>query len=234
LFISRIRRSNRINCQVRAFFVLQKGIPNAESPAGTGTGKPRRVARPRALAMAAERTKSRGEEAKTRAVAESTSITTTIAHRSRAPSYASPRRTEHNNGVTIARRHATANARDRHHHHRSCDRDRDHARDRSEHCAPNCHCGESIFIAAEKLSLSSELQSSSSSFPNGADGATWPGVSSTRTARARYLLRSSLGGGRVLGVPADSSQMRERSRSPSYTAYPRSLSNAARYGAVIQ
>ena len=54
-------------------------IPGVESPAGTGTGKPRRVARPRALAMAAERTKSRGEEAKTRAVAESTSITTTIA-----------------------------------------------------------------------------------------------------------------------------------------------------------
>ena len=54
-------------------------IPDVESPAGTGTGKPRRVARPRALAMAAERTKSRGEEAKTRAVAESTSITTVIA-----------------------------------------------------------------------------------------------------------------------------------------------------------
>ena len=143
----------------RGFGMCQtfRRISDVESPAGTGTGKPRRVARPRALAMAAERTKSRGEEAKTRAVAESTSITTTIAHRSRAPSYASPRRTEHNNGVTIARRHATANARDRHHHHRSCDRDRDHARDRSEHCAPNCHCGESISSSLQK-SISSLLQ----------------------------------------------------------------------------
>ena len=65
----------------RGFGMCQtfRRIPDVESPAGTGTGKPRRVARPRALAMAAERTKSRGEEAKTRAVAESTSITTTIA-----------------------------------------------------------------------------------------------------------------------------------------------------------
>ena len=65
----------------RGFGMCQtfRRIPDVESPAGTVTGKPRRVARPRALAMAAERTKSRGEEAKTRAVAESTSITTTIA-----------------------------------------------------------------------------------------------------------------------------------------------------------
>ena len=64
----------------RGFGMCQtfRRIPDVESPAGTGTGKPRRVARPRALAMAAERTKSRGEEAKTRAVAESTSITITI------------------------------------------------------------------------------------------------------------------------------------------------------------
>ena len=65
----------------RGFGMCQtfRRIPGVESPAGTGTGKPRRVTRPRALAMAAERTKSRGEEAKTRAVAESTSITTVIA-----------------------------------------------------------------------------------------------------------------------------------------------------------
>ena len=65
----------------RGFGMCQtfRRIPGVESPAGTGTGKPRRVARPRALAMAAERTKSRGEEAKTRAVAKCTSITTTIA-----------------------------------------------------------------------------------------------------------------------------------------------------------
>ena len=128
-------------------------IPNVESPAGTGTGKPRRVARPRALAMAAERTKSRGEEAKTRAVAESTSITTTIA-RVLHPTHLHAEPNTIMAPRSPVRRHATAIARDRHHHHhhhhRSCDRDRDHTRDRSEHCAPKCHCGENISSSPQK------------------------------------------------------------------------------------
>ena len=90
---------------------------------------------------------------KTRAMAKSTSITTTIA-RVLHPTHLHAEPNTIMAPRSPVRRHATAIARDRHHHHhhhhRSCDRDRDHTRDRSEHCAPKCHCGENISSSPQK------------------------------------------------------------------------------------